>query len=175
MNMARESLAARLRAGDKEAANELVDIYYEHVYFFMRRLGYNCHASEDLTQETFLQAWHHIGQLKEGGALNGWLYRIAANVAKMRCRDHKVLETSRLGQIDVAASDKADFEKAAHYEELEKLRNAVTRLPIKLRQAIVLHYMQHLSVSEAAVAAEVREGTFKSRLNRGLKILRNYL
>ena len=69
----RDSLAARLRAGDSTAATELVDIYYEQIYLFMRRLGHSRQASEDLTQESFLQAWHHIGQLRDGKALNSWL------------------------------------------------------------------------------------------------------
>ncbi|MHC4596847.1 MAG: RNA polymerase sigma factor, partial [Planctomycetota bacterium] len=59
-----------------------------------------------------------------------------------------------------------------HNEQLEQLKNAVTRLPIKLRQAVVLHYMQQLTITEAAEAAGIRKGTFKSRLNRALKALR---
>ena len=84
----RDSLAARLKAGERAAANELVDTYYEQIYLFMRRLGHDRQASEDLTQESFFNAWHHIGQLKDGKALNGWLYRIASNVSKLHWRKH---------------------------------------------------------------------------------------
>ena len=60
-----------------------------------------------------------------------------------------------------------------HYEQLGRLKNAVACLPLrKLRQTVVLHYMQHLTIAEAAEAAGVREGTFKSRLNRALETLR---
>ena len=78
-SLKRDSLATRLRAGDRTAAAELVDEYYEQIYLFMRRLGHDRQASEDLTQESFFNAWHHIGQLKDGKALNGWIYRIASN------------------------------------------------------------------------------------------------
>ena len=78
-NQRRDSLAARLRTGDREAAAELVDEYYQQIYLFMRRLGHDRQISEDLTQECFFNAWHHIGQLKDGKALNGWIYRIASN------------------------------------------------------------------------------------------------
>ena len=61
-----DSLVRRLRAGDRTAAAELVDIYYKQIYFFMRRLGHDRQVSEDLTQESFLNAWHHIGQLRDG-------------------------------------------------------------------------------------------------------------
>ncbi|MHC4499601.1 MAG: hypothetical protein ACYS21_10865, partial [Planctomycetota bacterium] len=51
----RESLAAQLRAGDRAAAAEFVDMYNERIYLYMRRLGHNRQVSEDLTQESFLQ------------------------------------------------------------------------------------------------------------------------
>ena len=167
-----DSLSARLRAGDRAAAVELVDKYYEQIYLFMRRLGHDRHAGEDLTQETFFSAWHHIGQLKDDKALNGWLYRIAANVSRLHWRRHKHQETVGLEQIDVAGSGEAGPEAAGSREQLEQVRDAVTRLPAKLRQTIVLHYMQQLTITEAAEAAGIRQGTFKSRLNRALRALK---
>ncbi len=172
----RDSLAARLRAGDRTAAAELVDLYYERIYLFMRRLGHSRQVSEDLTQESFLNAWGHIGQLRDGKALNSWLYRIAGNVSKLYWRRHKGREAASIEGIEVAdGSSKTEGDKAGHREQLEHLNNAVTRLPIKLRQAVVLHYMQQLTIAEAAEAAGVRKGTFKSRLNRALKALRKHV
>lgn len=170
----RSSLAARLRAGDHEAAAELVNLYYEHIYLFMRRLGHSCQVSEDLTQESFLQAWRHIAQLRDGKALNGWLYRIASNASKLYWRKHAGGEPASLDGIDVADDTRTAPDKVAWYEQINRLRGAVAGLPMKLKQAVVLHYMQHLSISEAAEAAGIREGTFKSRLNRALKLLRKH-
>ncbi len=65
-----------------------------------------------------------------------------------------------------------ECDKIGDYRQLGQLKNAVVRLPRKLRQAVILHYMQQLSIGEAAEAAGVREGTFKSRLNRALKALK---
>lgn len=64
---------------------------------------------------------------------------------------------------------------ASGQEEAARLYRAVTELPRKLRQAIVLHYLEQLTISEAADAAGVRQGTLKSRLNRGLEALRRVL
>jgi RNA polymerase sigma factor (sigma-70 family) len=74
--------------------------------------------------------------------------------------------------MDVPDGGEAGFDKIERSEEFDRLKNAVERLPRKLRRAVVLHYMQHLTISEAAEAAGVRKGTFKSRLNRALKALR---
>ncbi len=167
-----DSLAARLKAGDRAAAAELVDIYYKQIYWFMRRLGHNSYVSEDLTQESFLQAWNRISQLRDGKALNGWLYRIAGNVSKLHWRRHKGREVTGIEGIDGIDSSEADSVEIVYDEQLEQLKNAVARLPIKLGQAVVLHYMQHLTIAEAAEAANIRQGTFKSRLSRALKALR---
>ena len=167
-----DSLARRLRAGDHTAAAELVDIYYKQIYLFMRRLGHNRQVSEDLTQESFLNAWHHIAQLRDGKALNGWLYRIASNASRLYWRRQKRKKQTGVESFNVSNRTNAGLDMAEHDEQLEQLKNAVARLPVKLRQTIVLHYTQQLTIAEAADAAGIRKGTFKSRLNRALTTLR---
>lgn len=166
------SLSARLRAGERAAAVELVDEYYEQIYLFMRRLGHDRHASEDLTQDVFFSAWHHIGQLKDDKALKSWLYRIAGNVSRLYWRRHKHKETVGIELIDMPDGSETGPERAGRREQLEQVVDAVARLPAKLKQTIVLHYVQQLTIAEAAEAAGVREGTFKSRLNRALRALK---
>jgi RNA polymerase sigma-70 factor (ECF subfamily) len=166
------SHAARLCTGEHTAAEELVDQNYQQIYLFMRRLGHNRQVSEDLTQDTFLQAWRHIVQLRDGRALSSWLYRIASNVSKLYWRRHKDRRTVNIEMLNLPDSITNEHNRVEYNEQLSLLKIAVEQLPLKLRQAIILHYMQHLSISEAAEAAGLREGTFKSRLNRALKILR---
>jgi RNA polymerase sigma-70 factor (ECF subfamily) len=168
----RNSLVARLKAGDRTAAAELVDEYYEQMYLLMRRLGHDRQSSEDLTQEIFFNAWHHIGQLRDDKALNSWLYRIASNVSNLYWRKHKHKEVVGIENIDAPDVSSGRTDEFGHYEQLEQLNYAVAKLPTKLRQTIVLHYMQQLTIAEAAEVAGIRQGTFKSRLNRALKVLR---
>ena len=168
----RHALVARLRAGDRAAASDLVDEYYQQMYLFMRRLGHDRQSSEDLTQEVFFNAWHHIGQLKDEKALNSWLYRIASNVSNLYWRRHKHKEMTGIEQIHTPEVSTGRDDQFGHYEQLEQLNYAVARLPEKLKQTVVLHYMQQLTIAEAAQVAGIRQGTFKSRLNRALKALR---
>jgi RNA polymerase sigma-70 factor (ECF subfamily) len=168
----RHSLVARLKAGDRAAATELVDGYYQQIYMFMRRLGHDSQVSEDLTQESFFNAWHHIAQLRDGKALDSWLYRIAANVSRLYWRKHKHKEVVGIEIIDTPDSTEHGYEKVGRHEQLEELQTAVGRLPVKLRETIVLHYVQQLTIAKAAEALGIKEGTFKSRLNRALKALR---
>ena len=168
----RDSLATRLRAGDRAAAAELVDEYYEQIYLFMRKLGHDRQASEDLTQESFFNAWHHIGQLKDGKALNGWLYRIASNVSRLHWRKHRHKEVIGIEGLERPSHGRDEHEKIEYNEQLEQLKNVVERLPMKLRETIILHYFQQLTIAEAAEVAGLNQGTFKSRLNRALRTLR---
>lgn len=172
MEEKRDSLAGRLIAGDRTAAVELVDIYYEQIYLYMRRLGHDRPVSEELTQESFLQAWQCIGQLRDGRALNSWLYRIAGNVSKRYWRKNKAKNVVNIEGFDVQDRSEDNCDKIEHLEQLGRLRGAIAKLPLKFRQTVILHYMQHLSIAEAAEAAGIREGTFKSRLNKTLKVLR---
>lgn len=165
-------LAGRLRHGEHAAAAEFVDRYYERIYLFMRAVGHDRQISEDLTQETFLRAWYHIGQLRDGKALNGWLFRIAGNVSRLHRRRFMGKDTVNLDGIEPPAGGVEGPLRAGQREQLDNLQQAVARLPWKLRQAVVLHYMEQLTITEAADAAGIREGTLKSRLNRGLEALR---
>ena len=171
MEKSQDSLIARLSTGDHTAAEELVDIYYKPIYLFMRRLGHNRQTSEDLTQESFLQAWQNISWLRNSKALNEWLYSIACNVSKQYYRKHKrkiaTMEGIDLSDISEINSNEVDF-----HEQLDRLRDAILYLPVKSREVIVLHYMQYLTIAEAAEAVGVGQGTFKSRLNRALKALK---
>ncbi len=169
------SFAASLIAGEHAAAAELVDRNYLQIYLFMRRLGHSCQVSEDLTQETFLQAWHHIGQLRDGRALDGWLYRIAGNTSKLYWRKHKSRETTNIETLELPDSSITQHHRVEYNEQLSRLKIAIEKLPFKLKEAIVIHYMQHLSIAKAAEAAGIRQGTFKSRLNRALRILRKHV
>ncbi len=167
-------LAARLQKGDRAAAQELVDLFYERLYLYLRELGHTQHASEDLLQETFMRAWYNIGQLRDDKALCAWLYRITSNISSEHWRKKKRIDRvnqQKLKLID-HVSQESESDRADQNEVLGHLRDAIEVLPWKLRQAIVLHYLQGFTISDGAKAAGIKEGTFKSRLNRALTILR---
>src|SRR4030043_184250 len=119
------SLAARLRAANPAAAAELVDIYYQQLYTFFRRLGHSCQASEDLTQECFIAAWQHIGQLRNGSMLNSWIYGIAGNISKVYWRSHKADKAVNLDGFDVPDGGELESEKSGRSEQVGRLKNAV--------------------------------------------------
>ncbi len=167
---------ARLRKGDGAAAEKLVEQHYHRIYLYMRQLGHNCQTSEDLTQETFMKAWYHLGQLKDGKALSAWLFRIAHNLSCQHRRGSGRRDAADEERLKIVGDEQGGpgtgVDRVAHTEQLERLQQEIQGLPLKLRQTIVLHYMQGFPISAAAQVVGIREGTFKSRLNRALEVLR---
>ncbi len=134
-------------------------------------MGHNPVNSEDLTQECFLRIWQHVGELKYGAALGSWIYSIAGNVSSQYWRKLK-REVIPDGDLEKANPEQQSPVRVEHEEELDRLKEKVVLLPFKLRQAVVLHYMQELTIAQASDAVGVRQGTIKSRINRALRILK---
>ena len=138
-------------------------------------MGHNRQTSEDLTQDCFLRAWDHIDQLRNIRALNSWIYSIAANISRSYWRRHRREENIDDFKLDLAVAGTNGIQQAQELEQLKRLLTAIEMLSVKFRETVVLHYMQRLSIAEAAEAAGVREGTFKSRLNKALRILKKQM
>jgi len=166
-----ELLVIRLKKADRDAAGLLVDRFHEPLFLFLRRLGHDTSTSEDLTQETFVKAWTKINSLDSSKSLKSWLYRIAVNASRDYYRRNRRL-TMLSENFDAAADQENALEALTLSDEMNRVRKAVESLPKKFKQIVLLHYMQHLSLADAAEALGVRAGTAKSRLARALKMLR---
>src|SRR5262245_43726295 len=68
---------AALRRGDADAGHQLVREYYPGLYRYLLTLTERPELAEDLTQETFLQAWRHLDQFQGRASLRAWLFCIA--------------------------------------------------------------------------------------------------
>lgn len=66
-----------IRAGDRDACEELVRQYYEGVYRFLFHQTPDPHLAADLTQETFAAAWQGIETFNGNASFSTWLHQIA--------------------------------------------------------------------------------------------------
>ena len=73
-------LIKRIRAGDEDAAEELVRKFYAQVMRFCRWQCSNNDLAEDLTQETFLKVFKSLDQYRNRGHFKAWLFCIARSV-----------------------------------------------------------------------------------------------
>jgi RNA polymerase sigma-70 factor (ECF subfamily) len=127
-------------------------------------------VAEDLAQEAFLRAHRNWMRVSEMDHPAGWVRRVALNLARSRLRRlrSETMARLRIGPESEASVLVSDLESEAFWRE-------VRRLPSRQAQAIALHYIEDLSVSEVAGILGVAEGTVKALLHQGRERLRREL
>lgn len=123
--------------------------------------------ADDVVQDTFLKYWNTDQDFADENHIKAWLLRVAIN----RSRD---LLRSFWHRKKVPWEDYMEELPFAEPEDKD-LFEAVMELPRKYRVTIHLHYYEDLSVSEIAGILHTTEGTVKSQLSRGRKLLKTKL
>lgn len=116
--------------------------------------------AEEVVQEAFVRAIARPGKLSDIDNPEGWLFRVALNLARTRARRRVVLD--RIMRRVEPPADVPD-QSADHVALMAALR----QLPPGQRFALALHYLIDLSVDDVATVLGVSVGTVKSRLARG--------
>lgn len=128
--------------------------------------------AEDMAQEAFLRAYRGLAGWRRQGSFSTWLFALATNSYRSDLRRIP----ARMVPLEETA-EPAD-QRAPEWENENRerrVREAVTTLPEKYRDAVILYYFHELDLAEAARTLGVPEGTLKARLFRGREILRNKL
>jgi RNA polymerase sigma-70 factor, ECF subfamily len=178
----------KLKAGDAESFDVLINRYSSDVYALLYRLTENPEEAGDLTQETFLSALTAIKGFRGDAGIKTWLFRIAINHSrnrfrwwKRRKRDMTVSLDAQIGssetRVHETIADKAENpEESVLIREREKaLTNALFTLPDIFREVIVLCDIEGLSYDEISQSLGINIGTVKSRIARGRDELRKKL
>lgn len=162
------------RSDDLEGeTRQLASLLVHKTTIFYICLGY-CREpvdAEDLTQEVYLRAYSGLSSLKYPDLKKEWLCRIARNVCLNFLRRSRHNPASApLGES--AATHAATPETTAvENQELNLIKETVSRLPQKLREVFVLREYGELSYREISQSIGIREGTVMSRLNRARRIV----
>lgn len=183
------ALVARCKGNDLTAFDEIVERYQHKIYGYVKRLVGNETDAEDITQEVFLKALSSLRTFREESSLQTWLFRIATNlcrdVHRRRQREKGWLPLWRYPDGEECSGEESpieipdyrnDPERLLLREELsELLTQAIDRLPIAMREVLVLHDMESMSYEEIAHALGIPLGTVKSRLFHARSRLRDAL
>jgi RNA polymerase sigma-70 factor (ECF subfamily) len=178
-------LLDRIRAGEKGACAECIELHSPGIYRLALRLMRNAADAEDVMQETFLSAFKGIGRFDGRSDLRTWLFRIAYNAAMMRLRRAAPEEVS---VEEAAEPDEGALVPQALFawrdlpeEELEKaeVREALERgirdLPEKLRAVFVMRELENMSTEDTSSALGISGDVVKTRLYRARLWLREHL
>lgn len=168
-------LVAATLAGDRRAYGQIVERYQRLLCSLAFSASGSIAQSEDLAQETFIDAWRQLAELREPEKLRPWLCGILRfKVSRYRRNDGRepVRQADPLDEAaEVPSGDEAVPDQAIHREEQAMMWNALERVPEIYREPLVLYYREHRSVEHVAAALDLTEDTVKQRLARGRKVL----
>ncbi|MEA3437446.1 MAG: sigma-70 family RNA polymerase sigma factor [Thermodesulfobacteriota bacterium] len=160
--------------GDREKFALLVDKYKGPVYNLVYRLTGSRHDAEDLAQETFLTAYKSLNSFKTKKKFFPWLYTIAINQTRNHLKKKRPLLVENVEDIksDNRQSDKYNPEiNLIKHEQAQALASSIKRLPIALREAVILRYYFYLPFEEIARILIISLSGAKMRVYRGLEKL----
>ena len=143
---------------------------YSYAYY---RIG-NHHDAEDLTEQTFLQAYRHFERAvreSDGRPLRPWLIRIAHNLAANYYRDRSRRPQTNLADAEVLSSLHPTEEVVEGREEVQEVLVGVSELPDDRRDALVMRFALGRDNREIARALGRSEGATKVLIHRAIKQL----
>lgn len=183
--MSDEQLIKDIKA-DPSRFGQIYDEHYQKIFNYCLKRTKDFDASRDIVSETFLKAFLNISKFTwKGVPIQSWLYRIATNEINLHFRS-KRYRPKLLSEIDgaqVKASNTPDLirereaaeQEIARHKEFIKVQKEILKLPVKYQEVIALKYFEKLKVKEIGLILNKPEGTIKSLLSRGVKLLKQRL
>jgi RNA polymerase sigma-70 factor (ECF subfamily) len=167
-------LVARIRTGDRDAAEALAQKYLPIGRALALAILGNVADAEDVCQDAFLIALRDIDQCRKPQRFGAWLSQILRN----RARD---LMRQRRARPDVAVelaglrAEPEQLERAARAELRERLLHALAQLDAAQREAVLLHDMEGWKHREIADLLGLPSGTVRSHVHHARARLRRLL
>jgi RNA polymerase sigma-70 factor (ECF subfamily) len=178
-------MIATILAGDTQLYHQLIRPYERSVYMMALSYMKNEADAEDVVQEAFLKAFHHLATFRAEAKFSTWLIGIALNEARSRLRREGALH---MESIDDTSDDarraapavlrdwrEVPSEALERKEVRQMLQEAITNLPAIYREVFVLRDVEELNNVETAAALSITVGNVKVRLHRARLMLQKQL
>ncbi len=157
--------------GDEQAQRTIFERFRDRVYSIaLYSLGEGG-MPEDVLQGVFIKVFQALPTFRFESELGTWIYRIAIN----ECHDHRRRSKMNLVGLESIIGSDAEIDgaptpdqKQVERERQVKVRKAIFKMSPKLRDVLILRYVEELSYEEIAVVMQLSPGTVASRLNRAL-------
>jgi RNA polymerase sigma-70 factor (ECF subfamily) len=171
-------VVARFRSGDRSALEDLVHLYAPRIARVVRSLTPAGVDVADLVQDVFVDVLGGLAGFRGESSLSTWM----VSVAIRRCRRHRRWAWTRRHWLSAKAIDERDTPDHGAVdaslllgEQGARVRQAVSRLPAKLREVVVLHYFESMEIAEIAKCLGMARSAVDMRLTRARAILRDVL
>ena len=156
---------------------EFSDLYRAHlrdVYSYAYYRVGDHHDAEDLTEQTFLQAYRHFDRAQResnGRPLRPWLIRIAHNLAANLYRDRSRKPASPIDETGELTALHTTEQLVEGRDELSRVLEGVKQLPDDRREALIMRFALGMDNREIARAMDRTDGATKVLIHRAIKQL----
>ena len=162
--------------GDRAAAVQLIELFYERIFAFLRRLASNEDDAADLTQRTFSRVWESLPTFAGRSSVGSWMHGIAYHVyVDWRRADRPAEPRSDEWWALCADAEPTPDEALIRTDLAATVFRSVDGLDPDLRDTVHLHYYQELTLQETADALGIATSTVKYRLRQALAELQKKL
>ena len=164
-------------ADKRRLDSDFTELYRSHlrdVYSYSYYRVGNHHDAEDLTEQTFLQAYRHFERAQresDGRPLRPWLIRIAHNLAANYYRDRSRRPQTQLEDAAVVSAPHTTADLAEGRQELRDVLDGVSKLPDDRREVLIMRFALGMDNREIARAIDRSEGATKVLIHRAIKQL----
>ncbi len=175
-----DTLLASFALGDREAATAFIRRHQSRVYGLARSIVGDAALAEDVAQEAFIRAWRHATAYdSRRGSVLTWLLTITRNLAidAIRLRRPQPVDPEMIGQLEISALGLGAFPEATAEvnADVTELREALDRLPVEQKRAVLLAALCGCTAKEISEAEGIPVGTAKTRIRTGLQKVRSVL
>jgi len=181
MEQERVKLAKALRGGDPEVLDDLIEQHQHRLYRYLLSLTGHRATADDIFQETWLRVLERGHQYRAQWNFGVWLFSIARHLVidlvrrkKMDSLDEMMDPVAGTG-FEPPASAPSPFEELLSGDEGARVALVLRRIPAVYREVLVLRFHEDLTLEEIAAIIKAPLSTVKSRLYRGLQMLRQEL
>jgi RNA polymerase sigma-70 factor (ECF subfamily) len=166
-----ENLIRRIKSGDTEALDALIQKHYDDIYTYCyRRLG-NQHDAQDVTQDVFLHFCRNFDTYTQIGKCKNYLYAIAHNLC-INTTQKKIPIPLEDAERESSFGNNIPAER---FEAADSVQVALNELPQEQKEVILLRFYHDLKLKEIAQIMNSRLSVTKYRLSRGLETLSKLL
>src|SRR5215469_17821341 len=180
------AVALPASASGVDGFEKIVDEYQRRLYGFALRMTGNREDAEEIVQDAFVRAYRALGKMapeqRKELRLQPWLYTITLNVTRNRLRSKRPSSVALDALADPDALLRESNEGPAQPEtiverntEVALVEQALMQLPMHLRAAATLRFIEGRSHPEIAEILNQPIGTVKSHVHRAVRILRRIL
>lgn len=167
-------LLAGIARRDSRAFEALYDRYSRPVYSLALGMLREAAVAQEVTQEVFLSIWAQAAEFDPNrGTARSWVLALAHHKSVDAVRRGRLRSTEPLEETTASNPDVVD--EALRRVEGGRVRDALMRLPVEHRQAIVLAYYGGYTHQEVATRLAIPLGTAKTRIRDGMLRLRGVL